>query len=211
MSKKPKEHEPSSLEREDDLPLEVRVQMLTATMEAGIADKRPVDLSTPPHRELTEALHRVVYHPGPPTQMQVEYGDGSRGKAFPVHVLSLPPDGLKWVSGPALHLGTLTFRHVDYDDYVDLYLLRDRETRSLRNDEIEERAYTRMQEVLRDPRLAGATCLRLYQTGLEPLVVGAYRALVDHLRQRPGRDQASPLIVQPVFFLRKNGVGTLWG
>lgn len=211
MSKQPREYEPSSLKREDALPLQVRVQILAETMEASIDEKRPIDLSTPPHRELTEALHRVVYRPGPPAQMLVEYGDGSRGKVFPVHVLSLPPDALKWAPGPALHLGTLTFRHVDYDDYVDLYLLRDRETRSLRNDEIEERAYARMQEVLGDRRLAGPTRLRLYQTGLEPLVVGAYRALVDHLRQRPGRDRESPLIVQPVFFLRRNGVGTLWG
>ena len=70
-----------------------------------------------------------------------------------------------------------------------------------------------MADILKDPQLKKASFLAIYQTGLEPLIVGLYRALVEHLRYRrqAGLEQ---MVVQPIFFVddsRRSAVGKLWG
>lgn len=208
-----KSNKPDALMRESSLPLEVRIQLLVKEMHEGIQRNRPVDLSTPPHREITEALHRLVYEQGDPAQLRVIYNDGTRGKPFPVRELRLPDSGLLWKPGRLINIGTLTFRHVDYDNLVDIYLIRDRETRSWTNARVELEAYQRMTEILADPVLAAESYIAIYQTGLEPLVVGMYRALVNHLKYRNQNDLAQ-LYVQPVFFIADHqspATGQLWG
>ena len=199
--------------RESSLPLEMRIQSLVKEMHEGIQRNRPVDLSTPPHREITEALHRMVYEQDDPAALRVIYNDGTKGKPFPVRELWLPDSGLHWKPDRVLNVGTLTFRHVDYDNHVDIYLIRDRETRSWTNAKVEMEAYKRMTEILSDPLLAVESYVAIYQTGLEPLVVGIYRALVDHLKYRNQNDLAQ-LCVQPVFFMADHqppATGQLWG
>jgi hypothetical protein len=154
----------------------------------------------------------LVYEKGDPAELQIMYNDATRGKAFPVRVLWFPDSGLVWKGEHALNVGTLTLRHVDYDHHVDVYLVRDRETRNLTNVEIEALAYDRMSEILSDPMLASESYLAIYQTGLEPLVVGMYRAIVEHLQYRR-REGLGQLCVQPVFYVagRHRARGTLWG
>lgn len=112
------------------------------------------------------------------------------------------------------HIGTLSFRHVDYDKHVDVYLIRDKETRRLLQRDIEELAYERMKELLEAPQLEGESYLSIYQTGLEPLVVGLYRALTEHLQHR-NQAELGPLRVRPVFYLDDttghSHTGTIWG
>lgn len=204
--------QPSSLARDTVLPLEERIQRLVAKMREGIRDNQPVDLGTPPHREITEALRRLVYEAGEAAHLPVVYGDNTRGKEFPIRALWLPDTPLPWKHHLALHIGTLTFRHLDYDDYTDVYLIRDRETRVLVNADIESLAYERMMEILSDPHLAGEAYLAIFHTGLEPLIVGLYRALVEHLRQRRAADLGQ-MVIQPVYFIERGqwATGTLWG
>ncbi len=205
---------PDSLRRESVLSLDIRIRNLIDEMRACIASNTAINMSTPPHREITEALHALVYEQGETTTLKIKYNDNSLGKPFPIHALWLPSQRLLWKEDQALQVGTLTFRHVDYDDYVDVYLIRDRETRSLSNAGIEELAYLRMNEILSDSRLAGESYLALYQTGLEPLVVGMYRAVVDHLRQRR-QAGLGQLVVRPIFFVsghgRRTASNNLWG
>ncbi|MFN8495660.1 MAG: hypothetical protein U0350_49165 [Caldilineaceae bacterium] len=203
---------PYSLERESTLPLPKRIQLLVEEMHTCIENKRSIDLSTPPHREITEALRYLVYEQINPAKLQVTYNDNTHGEPFPVRVLQLPTSGLSWENSSVLNIGSLTFRHVDYDNYVDVYLIRDRETRRLTNQEIETEAYKRMKEILSDQSLQNETYLAIYQTGLEPLIVGIYRALVEHLLYR-SEHKLAQLTVQPVFFVEsaRAATGELWG
>lgn len=202
---------PDSLVQESSLSFEERLRRLTEEMDKSLVVGETIDLSTRPHRVITEALNRLVYSPGEEAGLKVSYGDGSKAKKFPVRSLR-PPDTLPaWDETRAINVGTLTFRHVDYDNAVDLYLIRDRETRRLNSGEVHALAYERMGELLSDPQLAGDSYLTLYQTGLEPLVVGTYHALVEHLKQRPQRGLGG-LVVRPVFYARGRTqvTGTLW-
>ena len=206
---------PSSLKTRG-LRFKERVEQLVARIQAHVESGEPMNMSIPPHREITEALHSMVYLYGQPSELKITYNDGSPGKPFPVHVLWKPKEGWEWKPKHALHLhiGTLSFRHVDYDQHVDVYLIRDKETRRLLQKDVEDLAYERMKEILGAPELEGEGYLSIYQTGLEPLVVGVYRALTEHLQHR-NHAGLGPLRVQPVFYLDdttgRRTLGTIWG
>jgi hypothetical protein len=218
MSKKRekrKRESPSSLYKRT-ISLERRVERLTGEMQAHLESGESINLSIPPHRETTEALHHLVYMGGQPGKLKIEYNDGSKGKPFPLMVLWKPEEGWNWRPKYNLHLhvGTLSFRHVDYDKRVDVYLIRDKETRRLLQADVEALAYERMKELLQAPQLEGESYLSIYQTGLEPLVIGLYRALTEHLQYR-NQAGLGPLRVQPVFYwddaTGRQATGAIWG
>lgn len=214
------EKTPYSLQREPGHTLEERVQALVAEMRTCLTEKRPVNLSNPPHREITEALHRLVYDgTGDPAELDVVYNDtpsDQKRDTFPVRSFSSLPPGLDWQGERAqsamFNIGTLSFRHVSYDDYVDLYLMRDRETRTMSSLEIQKKAFERMTDILDDLALAEESYISIYQTGLEPLVVGTYCAVVHHLVKRLTTG-LPPLSIRPVYFADRKGIAvgqTYW-
>ena len=198
---------PSSLARERGPGIYERVQRLVGEMKQSVQDNQPVNLSNPPHREITEALHEMVYYKFDRVgEMHITYNDVNwdpTRKKFPVYSLFLPRDWPNWkspeITRKMLNIGTLSFRHVSYDDFVDFYLIRDRETRALNSYEIQDLAYDRMTSVLNDPSIKGNAYISLFQTGLEPLVVGAYLAIVEHIKMRH-INGLPPLYVKPVFY-----------
>lgn len=186
-------------------------------MRARLEDGKPLNFNDPSHIEITEALHVLTYeksaNAGAGSTLKVSYGDGSKTQPLRVRCLSDPP-AVRIEAEDALHVGTLSFRHLDYDNHVDVYLIRDRETRSRSANEIDKLAYERMSEILNDPLLEreGAQIL-IYQAGLEPLAVGLYRAVIHHLCER--RLKGLPtLAIQPRYYLGEQegrGLGSLWG
>ncbi len=202
---------PDSLVREASLTFKDRLQLLLMAMRDSIAQNKAIDLSTTPHREITEALHTLVYEQGDQTELQIKYDDGSRAKPFAVRTLWLPDLVPQWKPDQALNIGTLTYRHLDYDQYVDVYLIRDRETRPLTNSQIDALAYDRMLEILSDPLLERESHIGIYQTGLAPLAIGMYRAVVEHLIHRRQRNLA-PLCILPIYYADKNSraSGNIW-
>lgn len=198
---------PSSLQRERGPNIHERVQRLFNEMKVSVESKQPINLSNPPHREITEALHGIVYYKNDVSrELEITYNDvswNSGRKRFPVYCLELPRVWPDWqkpeIKKRTINIGTLSFRHVSYDDFVDFYLIRDRETRALNSYEIQDLAYERMTSILNDAALKGESYISLFQTGLEPLVVGAYLAIVEQIRLRS--DGSLPqLFVKPVFF-----------
>lgn len=191
---------------------DLRLAALIREMERSIRHRQPFDASVPPHLELTEALHCVA-HGSPaqpePGELLVRYADNTRGRAFPVRHLWPVPEPAAWQ--PLLELGTLSFRHLDYDSKVDLYLIRHRETRGLVQAAVENLAADRMREVLESPALAAGGCINVYQTGLEPLVVGLYRAVTEHFMKRAGAEEVPPLYVRPIYFENERNSGSIWG
>jgi len=206
---------PESLRQGNRIPLDQRISALVETMRTCIANGKALNFSEAAHREITEALRTVVYDAGMPepggAKLKVQYGDGSTGLPLNVRCLAAAPHHAGDESG-SLHVGTLSFRHLDYDDRIDLYLIRDRETRTLSNGEVDKLAYDRMKELVEDSTLRRtASHIVLFQTGLEPLIVGAYRAIIEEFLTR--RSQQLPaLTVQPVFFAEEDraGKGRLW-
>lgn len=207
---------PSSL-KTHGLSFKERVERLVAEMQDHVKSGEPMNMSTPPHTEITEALHRWTYMHGKSGGLKIEYNDGTGvKKPFPVGVLWKPDEGWDWRPKRVhhLHVGTLSFRHVDYDRHVDLYLIRDKETRRLLQRDIEEMAYERMYRLLGASELQGESYISVYQTGLESLIVGLYRALTEHLQHRNVAG-LGPLRVRPIFYMdEKTGresTGTTWG
>src|SRR5215208_421527 len=127
---------PDSLAREESLKFKERLRRLVASMRDSIAQNRPIDLSATPHREITEALHALVYEQGDQAELQIRYDESSKAKTFAVRSLWLPDVEPQWKPDQALNIGTLTNRHLDYDRYVDVYLIRDRETKERTNSQI---------------------------------------------------------------------------
>jgi hypothetical protein len=221
-----KENSPASLKKERGPNPDERVRMLTDDMMSAAKNNnpiKPINLSNPPHREITEALHDSFYSQnGQPGYLPITYNDVNfdpSKQKFPVCCLKLPKKWPQWGSpetkNKSLNIGTLSFRHVSYDDFVDFYLIRDRETRVLNSYEIQDLAYDRMKAVLEDPCLRGEAYISLYQTGLEPLVVGAYMAIAEQIKFRH-TNQMPALFVRPVFFANKEkgedeGSHKYWG
>lgn len=205
---------PESLRQGKRVPLHERISALVDAMHRCLSSGKPLNFSEAAHREITEALRIVAYETGSsPTGalLKVQYGDGSLGSKLSLQCLTVTQGRFEDARN-TLHVGTLSFRHLEYDDRIDLYLIRDRETRTMSNAEVEDLAYGRMKELVEDTALRRADShLVLYQTGLEPLIVGAYRAIIGEFLVRRARRLPS-LTVQPVFFAEEEsaGKGRLW-
>ena len=195
-----------------------RVAQLVSEMLQCLQSGAPINLGVPPHADTTEALRKLVFR-DPPTAgssniLKVRFTGEQPILEFPVYRLWAPPNGWPFEPEPArhLHLGTLCLRHVDYDRHVDMYLIRDKETRGLNQSAIEDLAYRNMKEVLDSEPLSDEFWLSIFQAGLEPLAVGMYRALVQHLEKR--RDEGRPTLhVRPIFGERDDGTpddGAIW-
>jgi len=191
--------------------LQKRVKALVQRINEHARDSTPFDPSIPPHVELTEALH-VVAHSGEEGVLKVRYVDGSHGESFPVGSL-WPPECPPTPWDPFLQLGTLSFRHLDYDAHVDLYLLRDRETKGLNQGQVERLAAKKMTEVLSSRALDAGGCISLHQSGLEPIVMGVYGALVRFFIARAMREDIPPIYVRPIYYLDEDRhfEASLWG
>lgn len=210
--------------RIQNLSLPERVRRLVAEMEEKSTSNQRINLSVPPHNETTIALNEIVYIRKIPGEEQkrlrIEYNDGSLGKPIPIHALVLPENKNEkekeknWGSWQPkenrhLHIGTLSLRHVDYDPFVDFYLIRDKETRNLSQGDIDALAYDRMLSLLGDSKLQSEFYITIFQAGLEPLAVGIYRALVEHMQKRK-----EPLRVASIFGLNDGKISvpkTIWG
>src|SRR6185295_9059114 len=78
---------PDSLAREPSRDFSDRLRLLLTAMRDSVAQNKAIDLSTTPHREITEALHTLVYEQGEQTALQIKYDDGSSAKPFAVRAL----------------------------------------------------------------------------------------------------------------------------
>lgn len=222
-SKKPKgniwskKNKPNSLKTRR-VTFKERLSNLLLEIDNHIEHQTWFNASVPPHREITEALYHLVYKNDSPNKLKIEYNDGSRGKPFPTSSLWKPKGGWNWnpQAKTHLHIGTLSFRHVVYDKFVDMYLIRDKETKRLIQSEIDDIAYERLSKLLREPELRGESYISIYQTGLEPLVVGVYRAIAENLQFRNSNNDWGALRIQPIYFIHEDNEknidrGSIWG
>jgi hypothetical protein len=205
------------------IPIETRIAGVMAEMRRCIQENRFFNMSVPPHRETASALHWLVFEVTDANGvsrdeqfLKVEYNDGTRGQPFPVYRLWKPDGGFSWEPDEERHLriGTLSLRHVEYDRFIDLYLIRDKETRRLTQSEVEKLAYDRTGEVLGDSFFQQTSYISIYQAGLEPLAVGMYRAITEHLIYRNQSDFPA-MRIRNIFYADSETdyeqVGDIWG
>jgi hypothetical protein len=142
---------------------------------------------------LTEVLREFAEGSGPRVDVPVCYRDGSRAQRFPLHCLRFQ----KRESGSnfrTLRFTLLSIRHMTMDIEVDGAWLRNVDiSRRRPAGETDALAYALSRRQFR--RLANRTpvLMYLYQTGMEPAVVGFYRALTEHLIEQPGSVSVVPM------------------
>jgi hypothetical protein len=156
-----------------------------------------VALGSSRHIDLTKALRRFLHATDAqePFKINLIYKDGSMGGDVRLRQLPKREEDERPVE---LCAALESCRHFDLDTAVDFCLLRNADV-ARREDATfsvqEGIAYTRIRTSLEDLCGNEGLHLRLFHTGLEPAVMGFYRAVIDLLLA--GRQ----LKVTPVFFV----------
>lgn len=167
---------------------------------------RPSDVS---NIVLTESLRRAVeVEPGrPPVELPVAYRDGSVGPKFPLRQLKMS-DVIPGSDWRTLRFTLMSIRHVDMDTLVDgAWFRNSRVSRPRQAGLTDELAFEISLRQLRDIRAVAPVVLHLYQTGLQPAVMGFYRAVAVYLMAHP-----RTLAVVPQYYKGDGGYvqGTPW-
>lgn len=169
----------------------------------------PLLPSSIPNDTLTNGLYQLAARQDgqPRGAVEVIYRDGSSGKPFPSRAiefgLSDPVGALR------VAVSLISMRHPDQDLNVHGAWLRNIEVsgRQIPHAEVDDTAYERSRgKLARLVDLAGTVAIDVYQVGLQPAVVGFYRAVADHLINAPGT-----VSVKPHFFRGDSyDPGALW-
>jgi hypothetical protein len=136
-----------------------------------------------PTMEIEVTERRTVPAPFEPQRVPVTFQDGSTSVGFPLRALAPTerPSGF-----PVMRAALISTRHLEMDKQVDVAVLRNAEI-SRRGDvsfaEQEALAFDRGHRFFEDClRHADGLEVHLFHTGLEPAVLGVYRAIVEVLR-----------------------------
>ena len=181
-----------------------RSEALSKLLEVSAASNNapPVNVSSLNHAVITLALHRSAYSAKIRCAAPLVFLDGSKPIPFPLGGLGSVAQSAK----PAIRLaiGLMSFRHPEMDFLVDYYVTRNRELALLSTMADEEQlAHDRAIEFLTDSALDNGGEIVVYHTGLEPMVVGFYRAVVEAIRARRAKGVTAPLQVCSHFFASK--------
>lgn len=172
---------------------ETQIQRALASKDVTSA----INPSAVSNRVLTETLRRYV-HAGPGDarrDVPVAYRDGSTADPFPFHALDLsdaPPPSL-----PVLRFTLLSVRHVEMDELVDGAWFRNARISLNRPAGLTDAdAFEISSKQLAQMRKKGPMVIEMFQTGLQPAVMGFYRSVVHALINHPGS-----IHVVPMFFV----------
>jgi hypothetical protein len=145
------------------------------------------------NRALTEGLRRFVdkKEEREAVEVRIIYRDGSEAQRFPL-------GSLKFIRGlpinvKSLRVTLLSLRLPEMDPRVDLAWLRNCDISRVRPQaQTDALVYEISRKQFKELTAYGPRVIWLYQTGLEPMIVGFYRALVHHLLEHPGSIAVSP-------------------
>ncbi len=159
----------------------------------------PINFSRFKHRWIVDALHSLVFNPSISSEgtiaVRTAFKDGTETNPFPIGCFtpSPPPEPLH----PVVRLGLNSGRHPEMDRFVDLYLFRNVEINSMQTiAEQEQYAFQQGKNFFQNPRWRSGGIVEMHQTGLEPLIVGFYRAFVIVSLKRK-KEGLPPIIIQP--------------
>lgn len=179
---------------------EAETERFEHQIRSALADGR-VDTAINPsgvsNRVLTTTLRKYVAKAGNETRMDVpvEYRDGSRAEDFPFRAIHLSDDTPSNL--PVLRFTLLSIRHVEMDELVDGAWFRNSRISLPRAAGITDAdAFSISKQQLETIRATGPVVIEMFQTGLQPAVVGFYRAVTHALVEYPGS-----ICVVPKFFV----------
>lgn len=160
-----------------------------------------VNFSNPSHPAITEVLHEFAYRQDgkKPCNIRVFYNDGSEGQPFPLYLLekSSKEKVAEILSKAPIHSSLISMRHLDMDLAVDMaWFTNQRASRRRAYAETEEFCYQRTLDQL--GQVKDDLHIKLYQTGLQPAVVGFYRAFVEYVYTL--EDQDPRIVVTPMYY-----------
>lgn len=163
-----------------------------------------VNLSVPRHSVTAPVLRTFAYdQTWRDRAIPIVFADHSRPRPFPIGRLEPGEPPPIESEEDVIKLGLGSFRHPELDYLVDLYVVRNRElSDELTMASAEELSYRRTVELLDDPALREGGRLWVYHTGLEPMVIGFYRGIVEILKARSRARLPRTLIVRPWLFDR---------
>jgi hypothetical protein len=188
----------------DDQQRRSQREAMIAEVERAIRSNVAVNINNYSHLVITDILHSFVFSP-PQTSsrlLKVVYEDGSQGRPFPIYCLPQPgTEVTQRFSGiQPLRVAMLSIRHMEMDREVDMAWFRNTEA-SLRRSCYADTDFFCYQETLRQLKTLKPEepiLIHLYQTGLEPAVVGFFRALVEFYMAKETKD--AQIAVVPRYF-----------
>lgn len=182
--------------------------LLTAAVnsfgENGSRDLCSLNIGKARHTALTLFLWNLFYRDTGVSsgRMSLVYQDNSHGKEFFVGPGSVRPVKAFPMSWNSLRLGLMSNRHPELDYFVDLYVSTNVELSGagLSMAEEEQVSYANTTELLMQLPNSHNTALEVFHSGLEPMVVGFYLAVVDFLEIQGNRGADANLWILPKFF-----------
>jgi len=188
-------------------------QRLRHEVRLALSNRSRVNAQNQGHEITTTILSEfVMAQKGEPVAyVRIGYRDGSEARPFPLRCLRAPKvNADKRLS---LSIALMSMRHLELDDEVKAVWFRNLEgsgrgTTAESDERLYELSVARLAE-LESAYGNQLLAIRLFHTGLEPAIIGFYRALVESLLAEPDREPW--VIVQPCYF-RRNGfeLGTAW-
>lgn len=159
-----------------------------------------------PHVLFTKVMRDYVYSDDSSLNdnsnfLRISFRDGSESSQFPVFRLATieEPKNLTQI-----HVGLMSGRHFELDEFIDFYMIRNSELSRYKDFTMADQeqfafnkateAFTNLMESITKVEIS------LYHTGLEPIVIGTYRSIVETLLQPDIRGRFS---VVPRIFNRK--------
>lgn len=168
----------------------------------GSGYSKPINITQFNHIAITLALNTVVYDQSyQGKNLDFIFIDDSVPSPFPVGCLQLQPSISPPKNLSLVRLGLMSCRHPELDYIVDLYVTKNRTiNQEASMADQEEASFRHTLEILDDPVLSNGAIIELYHTGLEPMVIGCYRAITHILRERATRGFTRNLHFYPRFY-----------
>jgi hypothetical protein len=173
-----------------------RARLLESRIQAASMGDDGVALGNCRHVDITTTLRSFLHtsDAAAPFCIRFIYKDGTIGGS--VRLRELPTCAPRQF-GVRINAAVESCRHFDLDSRIDIYVLRNSDV-ARRDDariaDQEALAYGHARQLLSELCGTAGLHLHLFHTGLEPAVIGCYRAVIDGLLA------GLPLKVTPVFF-----------
>lgn len=142
----------------------------------------PINVNRFKHAGIVDGLHTLLHGTAGAHRkrdsVRLCYGDGSESARFPLSTLRPPP---VWdTTVRPIRVGFVSGRHPELDKMVDIYIVRDSETKRLESGaDLEEEIADRAKRLFVEAGGTGPVSIEALHTGLEPVTVGFYRAVVE--------------------------------
>ncbi len=149
---------------------------------------------------------KVTKLPIEPINIRFAYSDGSIGEEFPLFCLAPKkvPKGL-----PVINTTLISNRHFELDPKIDICLIRNSEISRREEATIGEQEQLSFKIVYKFLRKyldkSNGLKLHLYHTGLEPAVIGTYRAILEILRESDSKYRDKLMVIPKMFRGYKKG------